>query len=212
MHLTKYEQSGVLIDGVAVDIGSLTSADVHEIPTRALLYTHRHADHLDVAFAATVGAPACAPTDAARVLAAAGVRVTIIRAGETKLVGGLTVTAFAVDHGPISEPIDNLGYAVATASKVRVLVVGDAKLPILEVPELDYDVALIAIGGGKVFTPQEADAELRRIGFNGIAIPCHYDRNPSALAVFEALAGRSPYTVAVRGTGETLAIEGEVIA
>lgn len=203
MELLRYQQSGLIIGDVAVDIGSFTPLEaISEMGVEALLVTHLHADHFEVQRAAALGVPVFGPPDVCKLAADAGLEAHTLSVGQPTTVVSVTVTAFAVDHGLISTPIDNFGYRAETRDGV-LLVVGDAFNPVVDAPIADVDVVVIPIGGGKVFDVTLATEQLRAWRFAQIVVPCHYSEEAD-LAAFVRVSGAAAWTCAALDVGEQL--------
>ena len=195
IRITKRFQSAFILevghDVYAFDFGSETPTEMTTatIPVTAAFVSHVHADHFHVANLRRLAAPIYGPPDVAAALAPEALEVTIVRPGDTISFPNLRVHAFWVDHGPdISAPIDNLGFHIEADGR-SVLFLGDIAVP-MPIPQGEFTAVLVPVGGGKVFSAQQAADFVKRMNHTGITIPVHYhgraDRRTAE--AFQALA------------------------
>lgn len=179
--LTKFEQSAFLLHSSVAnqtfgfDFGIFSREQVPSLPPmKGLFISHVHADHYSAENVKAIKAE--------KVFASAEVRDDLQQAGisSMKLVahdlvglGAIEARVFEVDHGPISKPISNLGFAIQIEDK-RILFCGDMKVAAL-VPDVKFDVVLVPVcGGAVIFDAAEAMVFLKGLQHPGMVIPIHY--------------------------------------
>lgn len=174
MHVTKFEQSCLLIDNgdgrILIDPGSLSSNLGVDRFGRvdAILYTHSHGDHFDQALAEPLidaGATVVANADVARKLGLD--ECLVIEAGQTINVAGFDVEAVDIPHMPMvdgSEPPPNLGFVLDG----RFLHPGDGIEPVRRVAHAAVPIA----GPGVSF--RQAYLFVEGTGAASV-VPIHYD-------------------------------------
>lgn len=126
MQLTKYGHSCVrLEDGdraLVIDPGVFSDTDAALAGASAVLITHEHVDHVDVAALTNAGSAndllrVWAPASVASQLGELGPRVTAVDAGDSLTAAGFDVRAVggkhAVIHPDLGTPCDNVGYVIA---------------------------------------------------------------------------------------------------
>ncbi|HET9519175.1 MAG TPA: MBL fold metallo-hydrolase [Actinoplanes sp.] len=147
MHITKYSHSCLRITGdgvLVVDPGVFSERSALD-DADAVLITHEHPDHVDVAAlaAACAGNPDLVVHAHPDVLAKLGVPARPIEPGQTISVAGLDVTAYGGQHAIIHPDIPrvaNLGYLIADGAGTlyhpgdSFVVPGDAAVDTLFVP------------------------------------------------------------------------------
>lgn len=186
MRVTKFPQSCLRLekdDGgrLLVDPGTpaLSTHDVADIgPAEAVLYTHRHPDHLDLGGLERLleqGAQAYGNAD---VVAAAGdLPVQRIDDGDAVTIAGYTVHARDLEHMPMvdgSAGPPNTGFMFDGT----LFHPGDG----LDLPGLRADVLALPIAGPSA-SMRDAYEFLARVGARE-AIPIHYDVFPAHPEVF----------------------------
>lgn len=180
MKLKRFEQSAFFLqtdDGicVAVDFGQEvpTSVCKNDATIHATFVSHQHPDHMHLPHLIALGAPVYAPPDVLAKLTSVSLEVVAVTAESSISIGDLSVSFFNSDHGPnLSAPIDNLGL-VFTSGQTRLLFLGDMAVP-SDVPPGTWDAVMIPVGGGKVFSPDEAAHYIHKLGHKGVVIPIHY--------------------------------------
>jgi L-ascorbate metabolism protein UlaG (beta-lactamase superfamily) len=167
-------------DGFRIEgAGKVVYLDPYRVagdPPRAdlILVSHDHYDHCspeDVARLAGPGTVIAAPASCAGKL---GGRVTVVRAGETHTLGGVTVeTVPAYNLNKRFHPRANggVGY-ILTLDGRRIYHAGDTDF-IPEMRALAVDVALVPVGGTYTMTAAEA-AEAVNAFRPKIAVPMHF--------------------------------------
>jgi L-ascorbate metabolism protein UlaG (beta-lactamase superfamily) len=205
MRITKYPQSCVLVETadarLLVDPGSF-AANVHPPETfgmlDAVLYTHRHHDHLDSRLLeplAEQGVRLVANADTATLLG--DHEVTVLADGDTTTIAGVRIRAHELTHCPMidgSPGPPNLGYVIDD----RLLHPGDG----IEVPGPVDGVAVPVSGPSISFG--DAYRMVREAGASQ-AVPIHYDGyvvDPERFAQVCDLA-----EVHVLGDGESVELE-----
>ncbi|MDB5194993.1 MAG: fold metallo-hydrolase [Parcubacteria group bacterium] len=151
MKITKYAHACLLIEEAGVrlitDPGSWnetpTATGVH-----AILITHEHQDHCDVAqvkeiLARNPDAVVITHTAVVPLLAAVDVAAVVIEEGQTVDVSGVSVESFGHDHAIIygdTSPCRNTGFLIAG----KLFVPGDA---LHDVPNRAVDILALPTGG-----------------------------------------------------------------
>ena len=147
MRVTKYTHACVRIDegdrGFLIDPGIWVEPDVYE-GVDEILVTHEHFDHVDAeALVAQAKANSSllvrAPAPVAEQLAAAGVPVELVSAGDSLTVAGFSVAVVGGQHAEIYEGLPgcaNVGYVVEgrVYHPGDALFVPDAAIELLMVP------------------------------------------------------------------------------
>ena len=204
MEVTKYPQSClVLSDGdarICIDPGNV-ALDRHPLDElgdlQAVLYTHRHADHVDERAVDTLlerGVELYANADVCDLL---GGRATEVTDGQTLTVAGFEVTARDLPHVPMvdgSPGPPNTGFVIDGA----LFHPGDA----VELPGLQVRALAVPIAGPSI-SFREAYAFVQAVGAERV-IPIHYDyfiADPDHFARVCDLA-----EVVVLGAGETVTL------
>jgi L-ascorbate metabolism protein UlaG (beta-lactamase superfamily) len=208
MLITRLEHAGLLLqageDRLAIDVGEFTTvAGVAALrPLSAMLVTHQHPDHFDVANLLAAGVEVAAPADVIARLPPALVGREI-RAGEAIDLAGFRIIPVPVDHGPrLSRPIDNYGLVVERAGR-RLWILGDMAVPPPRPPANHFDHLIISVDtSGYVFTAGEAAAYVVALGHRGAVTPIHDGgEDDSAARNFARLAEGRFQTVLVRAGG-----------
>ncbi|TCO49338.1 L-ascorbate metabolism protein UlaG (beta-lactamase superfamily) [Kribbella antiqua] len=122
MKLTKFAHACVRLekDGkvLLVDPGTFSEDAVFE-RADAILVTHEHPDHLDVARISALDAPVYTNAGVAAQLSDLGDRVTVIADGQSFDASGFAVRAYGKDHAIIlpelGVPCENVGYLIDDA-------------------------------------------------------------------------------------------------
>ncbi len=161
---------------------SLAPVAASDVRADLVLFSHEHADHLDPDAIPVIAAnnPRChfaGPACCTESLDQAGVsadRRTLMTAGGTYDLGGVTVHAFQADHGEMSPTALSM---VMDFGGMRVLYSGDTALrPDLGAPAfaLRPHIVLPCING--VFGNMDAAsaAVYAELSGAGLIIPCHY--------------------------------------
>lgn len=197
--LQKFEQSAFLLTDnnvnqtFAFDFGIFSEAHIPSLPNlKAVFISHLHADHYKWENIKGMKAENVYAADEPNEnLHNHGISSFLLVNRDQGAVGAIEVGVFDVNHGEISKPISNLGFDILIGGK-RILFVGDMKLA-GEVPNKNYDLVLIPVGGGKVFNIQEAVKFLNIIQHTGLVVPMHYhgEADQEAGKKFRALAGKS---------------------
>jgi L-ascorbate metabolism protein UlaG (beta-lactamase superfamily) len=150
----------------------------------AVLISHVHYDHLDVASLRKLGrdTTVAVPTGAGKVVSRLGfAAVKEVSAGDTLMMGPVSVSAVHAEHGSSRLSVRStaaLGYIVTGSSRIYFL--GDTDLfPGMETAAGDVDVALIPIWGWGPslgtghLDPRSAAEALNRIRPR-LAVPIHW--------------------------------------
>lgn len=192
--ITKFAQSAFVLENGsntwAFDLGTEVLPGQVSAMTRPLgvFVSHQHSDHFHQPHLTALGAPVFAPADVAEKLDGSGLCLAELTDGVGVRSGDLYLTPFAVDHGPgLSAPIINLGFDIIINGK-RILFLGDMAIP-SPVPSGQFDIILVPVGAGKVFTPEQALSFLLALGHKGPVIPVHYSgrANPQSAQIFQQL-------------------------
>lgn len=207
--LTKYEQICVTVesgDGYFVfDPGSEASIDsiLEKGNVTAAFVSHSHPDHFNVENLRRLGCTIYGTKEVVEGLASEGVSATLVQAHSDIKLGSLSIQCFWVDHGPVSAPIHNLAFHVIV-SGVSMLFLGDIKFP-SPLPQADFEVVFIPVGGSKVFDIDEAIQFAISSNFTGVVVPAHYHGRADR-AAGQNFKDRSPDTlqVMVLDVGEQL--------
>ncbi len=191
MRITRYPQSCLKIakDGlpILVDVGTMATADggVEAFgKVEAVVFTHRHSDHLDVQAARdflAAGVPVYGNADVAEAIGSHDVEV--IDDGEELVIADFKFKAFKMDHCLMvdgSPGVPNTAFLVDD----RLLLPGDStdsgavRADIVAVPVFGPDISL-----HDAYRLLEATQAK-------VAIPVHYDIAQLNPAVFEKLGGK----------------------
>lgn len=209
MIITKLNNAGIVVSTtgttIAVDIGKdVPRVDVEALAVDAVLVSHTHADHFDRTNLELLARPVHGPREVVESLSGSTLPVREIEPGHRVRIGAFDVTAHAVDHGPISAPILNVGFEISVAER-RIWFAGDIARDTERLPCEAVDMVLVPIGGGKVFEPAAAVAYAKR--FQGATVvPIHYDNSMLALLKFCEVARRAGLIVAPLGIREQFAL------
>jgi L-ascorbate metabolism protein UlaG (beta-lactamase superfamily) len=210
MMITKFEQSALLLrtktTQLAIDFGGLTP----KLPTitgrvDGAFVSHVHGDHFNVDHLRSLRAPVWATTEVVQRLGDTGITATLLDPGKTVYIGGLKLTPVVVDHGNISAPISNLGFIIQS-NATTVFFAGDMAVP-LAFPVADVDVLIVPVGGGKVFSAEEAANYVVANNHHGRVIPVHFhgQADPASALKFQELVG-TKMKVDVLEVGESLEV------
>ena len=211
--ITKYEQICVTVEledaFFVFDPGSEASMDLirtHRSATAAFV-SHAHPDHFNSGNLRLLGCPVYGTKEVVDALDG-DIDVKLLEHNSPVSIKQLSVNPFSVNHGPISAPIDNLGFHI-TALGVSILFLGDIKVA-SPIPKANYDVIFVPVGGSKVFDLEEAFAFIQDSALDGVVIPSHYhgraDRESGDLFVRRAGAAFETRELAV---GESLTFDGK---
>jgi L-ascorbate metabolism protein UlaG (beta-lactamase superfamily) len=208
----KLEHSAVIIEyaghRLAIDPGSLTSDQSRQKlkGVEAVLVTHQHGDHFDVATLREIGATVFGPPDVATLAKEAKLHGRPLNVNVSLEIGGITARPVPANHGPaVTTPIANYGFVISAGGK-RIYVTGDLAGEQAEIPLGPFDlVALPVEGGGFVFDPVEATAFLRAMSHHGYAMPLHADESAAAQEEFRRSVAEFCKPV-VLGVGEELVL------
>jgi L-ascorbate metabolism protein UlaG (beta-lactamase superfamily) len=187
MQITRLNNAAVIIasatTSIAVDIGKdVAAVDVASLAVDAAFVSHIHPDHFDRGHLERLARPVYGPVEVVQALEDSALIVTELVAGDRVVVGDLEVVATIVDHGPISFPIVNLGFEVASPD-ARAWFAGDIARDTEPRPGSAFDVVLVPVGGGKVFEPEAAVAYCT--AFPGAwVVPIHFDHSMTAFSAF----------------------------
>lgn len=212
MKLTLFQQSAFVLaprrgEAVAFDLGREVPAEtVDGLRVGAAVVSHGHPDHFHLEHLMHLGVPIFGAADLEAHMSRGGLAFHALEPGRTRTVGGLRLTAFAVDHGPdISSPLDNLGL-MAEADGRRVLFLGDMATP-GPIPAPPWDLVLIPVGGSKVFSPEAAADFVEAVRVSGAVVPIHFhgrsDRTSGA-RFCELVGGRRRARLV--GVGQTIEV------
>jgi len=176
MRITKYPQSCLVVEvegaRLAIDPGTLVTArhDVAELgPLDAVLYTHRHQDHLDVEVVDRLLAEGVTLFGNADVVELLGpTRCTLVEDGSPFTAGGIPITPHDLPHvvmvdGSPGPP--NTGFVVADT----LFHPGDG----IELTGLQVSAAAIPIVGPSI-SYRDAYRFVQQLGADHV-IPIHYD-------------------------------------
>jgi L-ascorbate metabolism protein UlaG (beta-lactamase superfamily) len=179
VRLQLFQQSAFVVwgsgdRGVAFDLGyEVSSTVVSGLVVEAVVISHKHPDHLHREHLEALSVPVFGPPDVVKALTDLAAPVNVIRPGDVIQVAGMTISAFAVDHGPnLSAEIDNLGLLIEDGRR-RVLFLGDMAAP-SKVPAGPWDLMLIPVGASKVFTVEAARDFVEQVGHAGKVAPIHF--------------------------------------
>ena len=194
---------------IAVDFGYLTTPEtISRIGSvTASFVSHQHTDHFDVNNLKAFGTRVHCPEDVAQLAFERGVEAVALSEGDSVQIGEFNVTAVACDHGPkVTKPVQNFGYLYQVASSTGYFT-GDIGACSV-VPSNEFDFVMLPVGGGFVFSVEEAAEFIRSINYRGTVIPVHYELpvlDLEAGARFRSLLGNY-CNVQVLGTGQSLEI------
>jgi L-ascorbate metabolism protein UlaG (beta-lactamase superfamily) len=197
--LQKFEQSAILFTDnetkqtFAFDFGVFSEAHIPLLPElKAVFISHEHGDHYKFDHVKSMKTEKVfAATEPHQDLTNRSVAAELVVNKDVVGYGAIEVTAFEVDHGEISKPISNLGFHICIAGK-NILFCGDMKVP-GEVPDVEYDLTLIPVCGGKVIMDfEEAIEFLKTLRHPGLVVPIHYhgQADPESGIKFRELAGK----------------------
>lgn len=196
--IQKFEQSAILLTDnkakqtFAFDFGIFSELHIPSLPElKAVFVSHEHGDHYKFDhIKAMKTEKVFAATEPHQDLTNRSVAAELVVNKDVVGYGAIEVTAFEVDHGAISKPISNLGFHIHLAGK-NILFCGDMKVP-GEVPDVEYDLTLIPVCGGKVIMDfEEALGFLKSLRHPGLVVPIHYhgQADPDSGNKFREFAG-----------------------
>jgi L-ascorbate metabolism protein UlaG (beta-lactamase superfamily) len=208
--ITKFEQSALVLrtenTQLAIDFGGLTP----KLPTitgrvDGAIVSHVHGDHFNVDHLRSLGAPVWAATEVVQRLGEANILATLLDPGKTVYIGDFKLTPVVVDHGSISAPIANFGLIIQS-NGATIFFTGDMAVP-LTFPVAAVDVLIVPVGGGKVFSAEEAANYVAANKHHGRVVPVHYhgQADPASALKFQELVGAGA-SVAVLEVGESLEV------
>lgn len=187
MRLTKFGHSCLLVEDqrarMLLDPGTLSGGFQELRGLTAILYTHQHADHLDLERLPELldrnpGVRVVSDQGSAKLLGEAGAQVEVVHNGDELEIGAVGVRVVGRDHAVIHPDIPlipNVGYLVGG----RLLHPGDA----FTLPRQPIEVLAVPVGAPWLKVSESIDY-LREVG-PSIAVPVH-ERTLST-------AGRSLY-------------------
>lgn len=179
LKITKFEQAAHIIEvggqKLAVDFGCETAPEtVTEIgPVAAAVVSHQHIDHFDLAHLRRFGAPVYGPPEVVEQVVAQGLPGVALREAQQERIGQLWITATAIDHGPkATKPVQNYGFTYRAGGATGFFAgdMGSSKYT----PEGRFDFVMMPVGGGFVFSVEEALEMIRALDHRGVVIPIHY--------------------------------------
>lgn len=197
MKITRFEQSGLLIDSrgyqIAIDIGSTThSASLEPYSgIDAFIVSHIHSDHfdpqnIDVMKPKKVYLNQECFKDLPN---GSQLNVELIKPGWNAELGNLSVAAYEANHGPnAGTVIDNMCFVIEAEGK-KLFFAGDMYYPSgPEASELEVDIAFIPIDGYYTFSPQAAIDYTQTFKDIKLLVPIHYHVRPPAIDEFMPIA------------------------
>ena len=198
MKITKFEQSGVIIETdkgykLAIDIGCYTPLEkLVGIKVDSMLVSHIHGDHFSVEHIKKISPKNLyINKECIDALGQESIPSEIkhVKVGDNLDEGDFGVHFFDVDHGPNVKlrPKENFGFLINIDNK-KIYFAGDMFSPSgIDVSQLEVDIALIPIGTFYTFGPSEALSFVRKFKRIGEIIPMHYEKNPETKEEFEKL-------------------------
>lgn len=188
----------------------------------AVLISHLHGDHLDVASIRRIGrdVSVLVPRGAGAFLRRKGFTATELAPGETTSVGGLEVEAVHAEHHgkrmPFGPDAPSLGYVLSGGGR-RVYFAGDTELfaGMAEIGSRRLDLALLPVAGwGPRLGPGHMDAtqaaEAAALLRPAVAVPIHWGTY-SAMGT-DSLWGDAPAAFAERVSQTAPGVRVEVLA
>lgn len=184
MNLTKYEQSGFILETkkgfrLTFDIGNKTPIEkLDNIKlVDAFLVSHIHGDHFSILHIKKLSPKSlyinheCLESIGEENLST---YITEVKTGDSFLIDEIKVSYFTVDHGPnISAPIKNLGFLLEVENQT-IYFAGDMFYESgVDVSNLEIDIALLPVGTFYTFGPQEAfdfAKKFKRLGKSFVCI------------------------------------------
>lgn len=187
--IRKFEQSAILLtdrktgQNFAFDFGVFSQSQIESLPPlKAIFISHEHGDHYNYDNVAGMQSEKIySALEPHQDLSNRDVDAELIVNNDVVGYGAIEVTSFEVNHGPISKPISNLGFHIKIGGK-NILFCGDMKAA-ATVPDVDYDLTLIPVCGGKVIMNfEEATSFLNSLRHPGVVVPIHYhgDADPES--------------------------------
>jgi L-ascorbate metabolism protein UlaG (beta-lactamase superfamily) len=198
MKITKFEQSGVIIETdrgykLAIDIGCYTPLEkLVDIKADSMLVSHIHGDHFSVEHIKKISPINLYINE--ECINALGQKsfsseIKQVKVGDNIDEGNFSVQFFDVDHGPNIKlrPKENFGFLINIDNK-KIYFAGDMFSPSgIDVSGLEVDFALIPVGTFYTFGPSEALSFVKKFKRIGEVIPMHYENNPETKEEFRKL-------------------------
>lgn len=207
LNIAKHEQSALVLTTattcIAIDFGALTPQVPRLHRLDGTLVSHVHPDHFHPTHLIALGAPVWAAKEVVERLASTGQQAMVLSAGMNVAIGEVEIEPVEVNHGSISARISNLGFLLRAAGRT-IFFAGDMAVS-APLPATTVDVLLVPVGGGKVFSAEQAAAYVRSQNHRGVVIPLHYHGNadPRSAEEFRTRLGNDA-RVHVLEVGETL--------
>ncbi|OGI83492.1 hypothetical protein A2997_00700 [Candidatus Nomurabacteria bacterium RIFCSPLOWO2_01_FULL_36_10b] len=202
MNLTKYEQSGFILETnkgfrLAFDIGRFTPIKKLEgANVDAMLVSHIHGDHFSLDHIKKLSPKKlCLNNECFETLGEETLPFEIVevKVGDKISIEDIIVEFFNVDHGPnVSAPLkENFGFLI-TADDKTIYFAGDIFYESgIDVSNLEVDIVLLPVGTFYTFGPQEAFDFAKKFKKIGKIISMHYEKTQETRGQFIELAKNS---------------------
>ena len=202
MNLTKYEQSGFILETnkgfrLAFDIGRFTPIEKLEgVNVDAMLVSHIHGDHFSLDHIKKLSPKKlCLNNECFETLGEETLPFEIVevKVGDKISIEDIIVEFFNVDHGPnVSAPLkENFGFLI-TADDKTIYFAGDIFYESgIDVSNLEVDIVLLPVGTFYTFGPQEAFDFAKKFKKIGKIISMHYEKTQETRGQFIELAKNS---------------------